>query len=400
MGKHIYKINFFLIIIMILIPIEVIGEDKSHNRFEWEYDKPENQGFSRIKLDQMRRSLEKRNTAALLVIRNDKIVLEWYGKGWDEFRRDSTASLAKTIVGGMALLVALSENRLALDDFACKFIPQWKDDPLKSKITIQMLANHTSGIENSAQDDIPGKEIPGWKGQFWRREPDPFTVSRDHAPVIFPPGTRIAYSNPGYAMLAYAITASLKESPQTDIRSLLKERIMEPIGVREKEWSIGYGDNPYNVEGMKMYAIWGGGRYTARAVARIGRLMLRLGNWDGEQLIPRSWVEVMVSHPGGSVRQKKGICWTTNSDGEWSSLPRDAFAGAGHGHRVLLVVPSLNLVAVRFGKPLIDEQKIRYGIFGVINKYISGKKGNKKPMGFWNIMEQNFFKLIMEAIEE
>ena len=28
-------------------------------------------------------------------------------------------------------------------------------------------------------------QLPGWKGAFWRREPDPFSIAVRHAPVLF-----------------------------------------------------------------------------------------------------------------------------------------------------------------------------------------------------------------------
>ena len=53
--------------------------------------------------------------------------------------------------------------------------------------------------------------------------------------MIFPPGTSYAYSNPGMAALAYAVTASLKGAPQTDIHALLKARLIEPLGIPDIE---------------------------------------------------------------------------------------------------------------------------------------------------------------------
>ena len=47
-----------------------------------------------------------------------------------------------------------------------------------------------------------------------------------------------------------------------------------------------------------------------------------------------------------------GLSWWTNHDNTWSSLPDDAFAGFGIDHQVLLVIPSLDLVVVRFGSQL------------------------------------------------
>ncbi len=47
-----------------------------------------------------------------------------------------------------------------------------------------------------------------------------------------------------------------------------------------------------------------------------------------------------------------GMGWWTNSDGHFPDLPRDAVWGAGAKNQILLVVPSLNLIAVRNGNEL------------------------------------------------
>jgi CubicO group peptidase (beta-lactamase class C family) len=80
---------------------------------------------------------------------------------------------------------------------------------------------------------------------------DPFTISRDTAPVVFTPGEEFRYSNPGIAMLVYAVTAALRDAPQKDLRTLLRERVMEPIGVSDKEWSVGYGTT-FKVDGLPL----------------------------------------------------------------------------------------------------------------------------------------------------
>ena len=277
-----------------------------------------------------------------------------------------------------------------MDDYAWEYIPAWKDDPQKSKITIRHLATHSSGIEDAelsqqerAQALAEGRaltdhhmSLPGWKGAFWRKEPDPFSIALTQAPVVFPPGTGYAYSNPGMAALAYAVTASLRGAPQSDIHALLKERIMDPIGVPESDWSIGYG-RPYEVDGMSLYANWGGGEYTARAVARVGRLMLRKGEWNRRQLVDPAWVDRVLSYagtplpdrPSGNPQPASGLCWWTNSDGVWPSLPRDAFAGAGAGNQVLLVVRCRDLIVVRNGELLGDPSEGE-GFWGGLTKYL------------------------------
>ncbi len=152
--------------------------------FNWGNAMPEEMGFSSAKLYAMRDTLAKYNTTSILVIRNDRIILEWYAPEWNESRKHYTASLAKALVGGMSLVLALDDGRMNVDDPVCRYIPEWKNDPEKSKITIRHLATHSSGIEDSevSEKDLAEAEakgivikdkhmdIPGWKGNFWRQD--------------------------------------------------------------------------------------------------------------------------------------------------------------------------------------------------------------------------------------
>jgi CubicO group peptidase (beta-lactamase class C family) len=346
--------------------------------FEWEKVLPETVGMSSQKLDEAKDVLAKKGTKTFLVIKNDKIIYEWYSSDFGPDKKHYTASMAKALVGGVSLMLALNDGRLNADDLACKYIPEWKEHPQKSKITIRHLATHSSGIEDAEQDDIGHFELPGWKGQFWKQQPDPFTISRDEAPVIFEPGTQYAYSNPGMAMLSYSVTAGFKGTKYTDVRTLLRERIMKPIGVKSSDWSIGYGKT-FEVNGLNLVANWGGGGYTARATARVGRLMLRKGDWQGRQLVDPKWVEEVVKYAGtplplserssGNPAPGSGLGWWTNFDGVWPKVPRDAFAGAGAGNQVLLFVPSLDLIIVRNGSDMYNRSKGE-GFWGGIEKYL------------------------------
>ena len=107
-------------------------------------------------------------------MRRDKIVYEWYAEGQTPEKKQGTASLAKAIVGGSSLMVALQDHRMSVDDLVSRYIPAWRSDPQKSHITIRQLATHTSGTEDAEQDHINHMELPGWKGDFWKRTPDPF----------------------------------------------------------------------------------------------------------------------------------------------------------------------------------------------------------------------------------
>jgi CubicO group peptidase (beta-lactamase class C family) len=348
---------------------------------DWVAIPPAEAGMDAAKLESWRSTLAAHHTTGLLLVRRGRIALEWYAPEWSAERPHGTASMAKALVGGMSLALAMNDGRISPDDLASKYIADWRGDPRKSRITIRHLATHTSGIADAEQGNIPHDQLPGWKGDFWKRTPDPFSIAVRQAPVLFEPGTQYAYSNPGMAALAYAVTASLKGG---DIRTLLKERVLDPLGVPEQHWSVGYG-RAYEVDGLKLYANWGGATFTARAAARIGQLMMLQGRWNGRELIRRNIVKQVLTDQGlprpdrsaTNPAPASGLAWYVNTDGIWPAAPRDAFVGAGAQHQVIIAIPSLDLVVVRNGDALGDT-----------------------AAGFWGPVYDLLVKPLMDAVTE
>jgi CubicO group peptidase (beta-lactamase class C family) len=310
--------------------------------------------------------LKERQTTALVVIRHDRIVFEQYAAGYDRTKPHYTASLAKALVGGVGLMVAMSDRRIGPDDPASRYVPPWREDLKRREITVRHLATHTSGIEDAEADGLAHDRLTGWKGEFWKRLPppnDPFTIARDVAPVLDMPGTNQRYSNPGMAMLGYCLAASLRGTDDADLRSLLKHRIMRPLGVPDIEWSVGYGVTT-KVDDLPLVATWGGGAYSPNAVARVGRLLLHGGIWEGQPLVDPAVVAAALKLSG--LPGHSGLGWWVNTsrDGArlWKSAPDDAFGGAGAGHQFLLVVPSLDLIVVRNGQQLDSTLKFAEGL--------------------------------------
>lgn len=373
--------------VAVVLPVTVVWLMVSSARHEaarlddWSIASPESQGMSRSGLDALRDGLAARKTRALLVVRHDRIVYEWYADGQSSKERQGTASLAKAVVGGLSLAVALSDQLIALDDPVARYVPQWRGDARRSRITIRHLGSHTSGISDAESQNTPHDQLTGWKGDFWkRRDPprDPFTLSRDEAPLLFEAGAQMQYSNPGIAMLTYAVTAAVAKpagrapahgSSPRDIRTLLQDRIMRPIGVADEDWSIGYGQT-FDVDGLGLVASWGGAAYTPRAAARIGRLLLHGGTWEGRRLLSAEAIRLVSSDAG--TPGHGGMGWWSNAEGVDPRLPRDAYWGSGAGHQTLLIIPSLDLVIVRNGERLGESPFDPAGFHQPVSRYLSG----------------------------
>jgi CubicO group peptidase (beta-lactamase class C family) len=320
---------------------------------EWPTATPEEFGLSSPRLEGAWSVLTLNKTTTFLVIRSDHVVFERYTPGNSRTTPHYTASLAKALVGGLSLGLAMADRRIHPDDHASKFVPAWRNDPLKKNITIAQLATHTSGLDDANETGAAHGKLTGWKGEFWKFLPpprDPFTLSRDEVPVMFPPGTRSLYSNPGIAMLGYCLTASLRGSDYADLSELLRERIMRKIGVPDREWSVGY-NGPVSVDGLSLVGTWGGANFSPNAAARVGRLLARRGDWDEELVLPFD-VATALTRPAG-LPNYSGLSWWVNRQPDGTRVlaraPDDAFWGLGHGGQLLFVVPSLDLIVVRNG---------------------------------------------------
>src|SRR6185369_5844144 len=135
-------------LVLVLFNTAVAQQSEKTTSFAWSAATPESQGMSREKLEAIRAVLEAKKTTGFLVARNDKIVYEWYAPDFGPTKPHGSASLAKAIVGGLSLAIAMTDGKIVLDNPASNFILEWKNDPQKSQLTIRHLGSHTSGIED------------------------------------------------------------------------------------------------------------------------------------------------------------------------------------------------------------------------------------------------------------
>lgn len=321
----------------------------------WDQSSPQEEELDPEKLSELAANLMARETRAFLVARHGRLVYERYGEELHANTRHSTAALAKATTASTTLALAVEMEAVQLDDPVSAYYPAWADHPTKSAITIRHLATHSSGVDDVYFGDAA---LDGWKERYLDNPPTRFRMALDSAPIIFQPGDRYSYSGVGFHVLAYALARGLDDIGHDDMLDLLQRRIFTPCGIPPLSWRASYGDR-YQVDELTLYSLGSGGSFSARAVAKVGQLFLDEGRCGDRQVlqsrIPRAFLSYGRSPnelPVSGTDPPAGISWWTNANGFWPSLPRDAAVGAGANHNVVLVVPSLELVAVRLGGSL------------------------------------------------
>ena len=324
----------------------------------WEVGEPAAGGFDTERLNAWTSDLAARGTHALLLVRDNAIVHEFYSADQRPDRPHFIAAMGKLVTATMATMLAVADGRIAIDDPIASYIEPWSPDPLRSRVTVRHVLTHSSGIENVSFTS----EHEGWKHDYLEHPARRFELVIETAPVRFSPGSRYEYSGVGFYALAYALGIALKGGPYADVESLLRERIMRPIDVPTHDWYVSYGDS-YQIDGMRLLAIGSGGYYTPRALARVGQLLIDDGYWGGQQLLPAHLVREIFAYGDsprvrspGSPNPAAGLGVWLNCDGFWPDVPRDTAISAGGGHQVMVMIPSLDLVVVRLGEPLGNDR--------------------------------------------
>jgi CubicO group peptidase (beta-lactamase class C family) len=102
-----------------------------------------------------------------------------------------------------------------------------------------------------------------------------------------------------------------------------------------------------------------------RDLAKIGRMVLAHGQWQGRQIVPSDWVtESLRPHIGTGDGLHYGYQWWTGTV-DWEGKKLAWSAGFGNGGQRLFVVPDLDLTVVITAGAYNDSQ-IRHTVIGVI----------------------------------
>ena len=296
--------------------------------FDWQTAAPEKHGLSLQQLIALQERLAAKGDQGLPrhPQRQDRLRVVRPGPRRQR-RRTTPRRWPRPIVGGLSLGGRSDRRPDRAGRPGRQVRPAWKDDPRKSKITIRQLGSHTSGLEDAEADGLPHEKLTGWKGDFWKRlEPpnDPFTISPRPDAAAVRAGRRSSSTatpaSPCSTLCRHRGAARTRRT-RTSARCCATASCGRSA-CPTTEWSVGYGKTVHAWTACRWSASWGGGNYTARAAARVGRLMLREGDWDGQRLLQRG-------QPSARSRQTPACPATAAWAGGRNAGGRYAEAAAG-----------------------------------------------------------------------
>ena len=207
-------------------------------------------------------------TQGVVLIKNGLLVGERYADGFSTDSYGTSWSMAKSFY---AALIGISIDRgeiISLDDPVALYLEYFNDE--RRDITLRDLLNMTSGL------DFPDHEH---EDMFFSA--DHLDYARNVG-VEKQAGVMFEYNNVNSMLLADILLQATGVAADT----LLRERIFDKIGLDDVTlWQDSAG-NPLTYCCVDT---------TARQYARFGLLFARDGNWNGEQIIPKQFVDETFS---------------------------------------------------------------------------------------------------------
>ena len=276
-----------------------------------------------------------RGGPAGVIIKNGYIVAQW----GDVARVDMTHSVTKSYLSTVAGL-ALDKGLIgSINDKVSSYV--WDntfDGAHNQKIEWLTMLNQSSAWSGTLFGMQDWADRPPRSGGIddWRFE----------KPV--PSGTVMEYNDVRVNVLAY----SLLHVWRKPLPQVLKEYIMDPIGASTTWRWFGYENSWVNIDGIRMQSVTGGGHsgggvfISALDHARFGLLFLNQGNWNGKQLISKSWVnEVQQS---STTNASYGYLWWLNKGPrKWKEVEDESiYFAAGFGGNFIVIDKKHDLVVV------------------------------------------------------
>jgi len=271
--------------------------------------------------------LKKKNTRAAVVLYKGQLVGEQYSSNFNKDSRLFGWSMTKSYTASMVGMLA-NEGKFKLDEPT--HIKEWQGDDRKN-ITWKQLLQMNSGLKWKEEYS----EVTDAVKMFFMSDGAGEYVVQ--LPKIGEPNTIWEYSSATTNIMARTLRTYF-DSNEEYIRYIY-DNLFYKIGM----YSMLMETDARGIFVGSSYSL-----STARDLAKIGQLYLQNGNWAGEQILTKEWVD-FVQQPAPNSNNRYGGHFWLNKGGFYPDAPKDMYAITGFMGQRVYIIPSKELVIVRLG---------------------------------------------------
>ncbi|MGM9477667.1 serine hydrolase domain-containing protein [Pedobacter sp. GSP4] len=293
---------------------------------------------------------------AFLVIRNDSVLYERYAHGYSDSTLTSVFSGAKSIIS-ILIGQAIGEGSIkSLNDKVTQYIPELKANPAFENITLKNLLDMKSGLEFN--DALGGVIKAFFSDEAKYYYTDDMQAQLLKVKLVNQPGTVWQYKSIDPILLGWV----LKKATGKSVAQYFETHLWQQIGTQyNATWGLDQTNGLTNTASRF--------QVTAIDFAKIGRLYLNKGMYEGKQVVPENWVNQLLNIGAEKPASAKG--WQKSAHHYLWWIPQEGdkgdYAAEGMLGQRLYVDPKTNTIIVQFAARGAGNYPYRK-----ISRYLSG----------------------------
>ncbi len=220
--------------------------------------------------------VEARDVTALVVLKDGKIVHESYYKGTTADDLRISWSVAKSYLSAL-VGVLLDEGVIAsIDDPVVQYAPALEGGAY-ADASIRNVLQMASGVVFD-EDYLDQNSDINRMGRVLALGGSMDEFAAGLTETFAPAGEQWTY----VSIDTHILSMVVRGATQRSIAELLSEKIIAPMGLEHTPY--------YLTDGFGTAFVLGGLNLSTRDYARMGQMFLQMGEYNGQQIVPRDWV--------------------------------------------------------------------------------------------------------------
>lgn len=287
-----------------------------------------------------------RDITGIVVIKNEKLLLEEYFNGYKRDSLNDTRSVGKSFSSAL-MGIAIKDGYIKNENQSLKEFYDLKKfnnhSIKKDSITIKSLLTMSSGFDGNDQDEeSPGNEENMYPTDNWVKFILDLPMSENKI------GETWNYFTAGVVLTGDILDRSVPNG----LENYAQKKLFQPLGITNYKWQFTPQQKPSLAGGLKMNAL---------DFAKFGQLYKNNGIWNGKRILDKSWIKKSFTNYFSDKKDFEGYGYLF-----WRKVYKvgdksfEAYLSNGNGGNKIIIFTELPVVMVitakAYNKPYAHSQ--------------------------------------------
>jgi CubicO group peptidase (beta-lactamase class C family) len=287
-----------------------------------------------------------REITGIVVIKNDKLLLEEYFNGYERDSLNDTRSVGKSISSALMGIAVKdgyikNENQPLSDFYDLKQFKNYSSK--KDSVTIKSLLTMSSAFDGNDEDsDSPGNEENMYPTDNWVKFALDLPMTDNKI------GKNWHYFTAGVVVTGDILDKSVPEG----LEKYADKKLFQALGITNYKWQFTPQQKPSLAGGLRMKAL---------DFAKFGQLYKNEGIWNGKRILDKDWIEKSFTNYFADNKESEGYGYLF-----WRKVYKvgnksyESYQSSGNGGNKIIVFKDIPVVIVitarAYNKPYSHSQ--------------------------------------------